>query len=410
MLGLGCLPLWRAGCWLGLRSGRGFAGTGRATEWPRRPGRTGSSLLGGVLPRRARGRRWALPAPAATSASPRGRTAAWPGTQGGSGPGRWGRGTIRGHCVHHGGRQGQKEANPIRAGRCALRRPASRSPAGLGATQARLGLLTRGQPSKPLAGEGRGLAAWSAEALARQLPRDQLPLPGRCQVRLRCQPNGGVRWQRGTCTWPGRHSPSNQQLPLTSTSSSRSWAHPETPASQDPCPPRPPRHHGVSRASRQPCPLPHFMSRVCTREQVRARRSLLSPPRQRPSPGLTGGRDEREQLVQDTCPHPVSWGPTGLPRGTHRAVARATGRVGLRKGAQRSTEVRPRGRPEAHLQDWPFLLPPAARPRQAHGRASGRTRGPRSSAVSLSCETSSHPLLFPQPSAPSLWGRGTVST
>lgn len=324
---------------------------------------------------------------------------------------RWrGRGTIRGHCVHHGGRQGQKEANPIRAGRCALRRPASRSPAGLGATQARLGLLTRGQPSKPLAGEGRGLAAWSAEALARQLPRDQLPLPGRCQVRLRCQPNGGVRWQRGTCTWPGRHSPSNQQLPLTSTSSSRSWAHPETPASQDPCPPRPPRHHGVSRASRQPCPLPHFMSRVCTREQVRARRSLLSPPRQRPSPGLTGGRDEREQLVQDTCPHPVSWGPMGLPRGTHRAVARATGRVGLRKGAQRSTEVRPQGRPEAHLQDWPFLLPPAARPRQAHGRASGRTRGPRSSAVSLSCETSSHPLLFPQPSAPSPWGRGTVST
>lgn len=100
-------------------------------------------------------------------------------------------------------------------------------------------------------------------------------------------------------------------------------------------------------------------------------------------------------------------GPTGLPRGTHRAVARATGRVGLRKGAQRSTEVRPPGRPEARLQDWPFLPPPAARPQQAHGPASGRTRGPRSSAVSLSCGTSS--LCCSRPSAPSLWGRGTVS-
>lgn len=46
-------------------------------------------------------------------------------------------------------------------------------PRGLrGPLRVRLGLLTRGWPSKPLAGEGGSLAAWSAEALARQLPRD----------------------------------------------------------------------------------------------------------------------------------------------------------------------------------------------------------------------------------------------
>lgn len=36
---------------------------------------------------------------------------------------------------------------------------------------------------------------------------------------------------------------------------------------------------------------------------------LPSPPHQLPTPRLTGGQDKREQLVPDTCPHPVSWGP-----------------------------------------------------------------------------------------------------
>lgn len=97
----------------------------------------------------------------------------------------------------------------------------------------------------------------------------------------------------------------------------------------------------VQQSEWEPCPLPHFVTGARTREQVRAQRSPLSPPRQRPSPGLTGGRDERAQLVQDTCPHPVSRGPTGLPRGTHRAVARAQAARALEGGSEVTSSETP---------------------------------------------------------------------
>lgn len=91
-----------------------------------------------------------------------------------------------------------------------------------------------------------------------------------------------------------------------------------------PLPARTPAHHALlaitgSAAVRQneweAPPSATLITRACTREQVRAQRSLLSPPRQCPSPGLTGGRDKREQLVQDTCPHPVSQGAHGPATG-----------------------------------------------------------------------------------------------
>lgn len=60
-------------------------------------------------------------------------------------------------------------------------------------------------------------------------------------------------------------------------------------------------------------------------EQVRPRGSSSLLPVSSPPSGLTGGGDNREQLGQDTCPHPVSLGPTGLPWGMHRGVSRVGG-------------------------------------------------------------------------------------
>lgn len=93
------------------------------------------------------------------------------------------------------------------------------------------------------------------------------------------------------------------------------------------------------------------------REQVRRPRgssSLLtvsSPPS-----GLTGGGDKREQLGQDTCPHPVSPGPMGLPRVCVGSQQRSRQLWGME---ERGSEVKERCDWEGlkhPLQAQPFLL------------------------------------------------------
>lgn len=69
-------------------------------------------------------------------------------------------------------------------------------------------------------------------------------------------------------------------------------------------------------------------------EQVRRPRGSSSLLRvSSPPSGLTGGGDNSEQLGQDTCPHPGSLGPTGLPWGMHRGVSRE-GRVAVGGGGK----------------------------------------------------------------------------
>lgn len=46
-----------------------------------------------------------------------------------------------------------------------------------------------------------------------------------------------------------------------------------------------------------------------------------------PPSGLTGGGDKREQLGQDTCPHPFSLGPTGYAQGSQQRRAGSCGGV-----------------------------------------------------------------------------------
>lgn len=114
--------------------------------------------------------------PAVTSAPQRRRDAAWPGTQGGSGPGCGGAACGREGPPREGKGDDPRalcpprtaaRKRPILSERAdAPRRPASRSPADLGGRSGRGWPPDpgRGRPSKPLAGEGGSLAASPAAA------------------------------------------------------------------------------------------------------------------------------------------------------------------------------------------------------------------------------------------------------
>uniref|UniRef100_M3Z401 Uncharacterized protein n=1 Tax=Mustela putorius furo TaxID=9669 RepID=M3Z401_MUSPF len=117
-----------------------------------------------------------------------------------------------------------------------------------------------------------------------------------------------------------------------------------------------PNPRGGSRPLSSPHPSATLYPLPRPREQVRGQGvptlpcgAIASPP----TPWLTGGRNKREQLGQDTCPYPVSLGPTGLPWGVHRGVTKeASSCGGWRKGAQRSSP--------------PFRLGPSSRATPSH--------------------------------------------
>lgn len=207
-------------------------------------------------------------------------------------------------------------------------------------------------PLSPWQRRAGSAAAWACEAAS------QAALTGlaccfqeRCQVRLRCP----ARW-RGARRAGGYLHTAVQTLAPDPRPAPRplleALRRPPPTCQPGPLPPEPLLPllwSGPVLPEREALPgacsaLPAPQQGPNPREQVRGPRGSSSPlPIGSPPPRLTGEQDKSEQLVLDTCPHPVSWGPTGLP---HRPAAESAGRQaavgagGLRRLTERCPSIR----------------------------------------------------------------------
>lgn len=214
-------------------------------------------------------------------------------------------------------------------------------------------------------------------------------------MRLRCQPNGGCGGS-GCRTRPGRRSPSSQRLSLTGTRSSRA-GHTPRPLPARPLPPTPSSPPGGQRPSSRASRTPPS----ATLHDQGLRQGAGEGPEAPPLPSPSAPQPWADRWTRrEGAAGPGHLSPPSRP-GAHAGPSRE---LQAAWGSGRGRRGQQRGDPGEGLRRTD-KTGPASCPRPAHGRASGRIRGPRSSAASLSCETGSHPPLFPPTSAPSP-GRG----